>query len=79
VTRDVRVVDTKDVSKCSVVVDFTRYGYDTTTQQRTSELLDSYIVATKLTHHAAADLQRTVEMVCDRAYEHGHSDRSAQR
>lgn len=74
VTRDVRVVDTKDASKCSVVVSFTRYGYDNKTQQRVEEVLETYVVADKLSKKQADALQRTVSDVCDHAYAHGYAD-----
>lgn len=65
--------------KYKVVVAFTRYGYDNKTQQRVEEVLETYIVATKLSRKQADDLQRTVSDVCSQSYAHGYADCRKQR
>jgi hypothetical protein len=75
VSRKVRRVhvDPLNGKSWKVTVTFIRVGMYADTQERVEESTGEYVVAEKLGPNQAADLVRTVELVCDHSYSQGHS------
>lgn len=67
-------VDPSNGKSWRVQVEFSRAGYYADTQERVTEIMDTYTVAERLGPNQALDLLTTVQKVCDQSYVQGYSD-----